>query len=178
MMKERPEPVLVRAHTAVPACWNKKSLYPKPKIQPDLATLHDLRPLNLLETPKKILIGIVVNRITKIWERKGILSDRQYRFRSERSYEGSTLQVINAQQEAEESETELHGFSWDIKRSYDSVPKSVLVMSWERLEVPSDVANYIVDLNRNCLTIRQTEGISAFNTSNTTSNTAQLDGNI
>jgi len=44
MMKEWPESVLVRAHAAVqviweekiiPVCWNKKWLFPKPKIQPD-----------------------------------------------------------------------------------------------------------------------------------------------
>jgi exonuclease III len=191
MMKEWPESVLVRAHAAVhaiweekiiPACWNKKWLCPKPKIQPDLATLQDLRPLNLLETPRKILMGIVVSRITQIWERKGILSDSQYGFRSKRSCEGPSLQVINAQEEAEESGTELHGSSWDIKRAFDSVPKAVLVMSWERLGVPSEVANYIVDLDRNCLTIpltphaqhiRQTEGMNAFNTNNSTSNSAQ-----
>ena len=191
MMKEWPESVLVRAHAAVqaiwedkiiPACWNKKWLCPKPKIQPDLATLQDLRPLNLLETPRKILMGIVVKRITQIWERKGILSDSQYGFRSRRSCEGPTLQVINAQEEAEESGTELHGSSWDIKRAFDSVPKAVLVMSWERLGVPSEVANYIVDLDRNCLTIpltphaqhiRQTEGMNAFNTNQSTSTSAQ-----
>ena len=94
-------------------------------------------------------MGIVVSRITQIWERKGILSDSQYGFRSKRSCEGPSLQVINAQEEAEESGTELHGSPWDIKRAFDSVRKAVLVMSWERLGVPSEVANYIVDLDRN-----------------------------
>jgi len=139
MMKEWPESVLFRAHAAVqaiweekiiPACWNKKWLCPK-------STLQDLRPLNLLETPRKILMGIVVTRITQIWKRKGNLSDSQYGFRSKRSCEGPSLQVINAQEEAEELGTELHGSSWDIKRTFDSVPKAVLVMSWEPLESPA-----------------------------------------
>jgi len=93
------------------------------------------------------------------------------------------LQVINAQEEAEESGTELHEFSWDIKPAFDSVPKAVLVMSWERLGVPSEVANDIVDLDSNCLTIpltphaqhiRQTEGMSAFNTNQSASNSDQV----
>jgi len=55
-------------------------------------------------------------------------------------------------------------------------------MSWERLGVPSENANYIVDLDRNCLTIpltlhaqhiRQTEEMSAFNSNQSTSNSAQ-----
>jgi len=77
---------------------------------------------------------------------------------------------------------ELHGSSWDIKRAFDSVPKAVLVMSWDQLGVPSNVANYTVDHDRNFLTIplpphaqhiRQSMGLSAFNTRNSTSNTAQ-----
>ena len=51
MMKEWPEAVIIKAHAAVseiweqkriPPCWNKKWLCPKPKIQPDQATLQDL----------------------------------------------------------------------------------------------------------------------------------------
>ena len=102
-------------------------------------------------------MGIVAKRITNIWESNGILSNSQYGFRTKRSCEGPTLQVLNVQEEAEESGTELHGSSWDIRRAFDSVPKAVLVMSWERLGVPSDVANYIVDLDRGCLTIPLTE---------------------
>jgi len=76
IMKEWPESVLIKAHQTVseiwkekiiPKCWNQKWLCPKPKVDPEEATLEDLRPLNLLETPRKILMGIVVNRITKIW---------------------------------------------------------------------------------------------------------------
>jgi hypothetical protein len=165
MMKEWPETVLQRVHETVdkiwrekliPECWNKKWLCPKPKVDPEIATLNDLRPLNLLETPRKLMMGIIVKRITAVWESRGILSESQYGFRPARSCEGPTLQVLNAQEEAEESGTEFHGSSWDIKRAFDTVPKSVLVMSWERLGVPSVVANYIVDMDRNCLTIPPT----------------------
>jgi len=60
-MIEWPKAVLVKAHEAVaaiwkdkiiPECWNKKWLCPKPKIDPEKATLQDLCPLNLLETPR------------------------------------------------------------------------------------------------------------------------------
>ena len=127
-------------------------------------------------------MGIVVHHITAIWENRGLLSNSQYGFRSQRSCEGPTLQVLNAQEEAEESGTELHGSSWDIRRAFDTVPKAVLVMSWERLGVPSDVANYIIDLDRHCLSIpltphaqhiRQTVGLQAFSTNDTTTATAQ-----
>ena len=191
MMKEWPEQALKLAHETmntiwerklIPESWNIKWLCPKPKVDPDKATLDDLRPLNLLETPRKILLGIIVGRITAIWEREGILSDSQYGFRPRRSCEGPTMQVLDAQEEAEESGTEIHGSSWDIRRAFDTVPKSVLVMSWERLGVPKEAAKYIVDLDRECLTVpltphakylQQTKGLSAFTTNPTSADNAQ-----
>jgi len=67
------------------------------------ATLPDLRPLNILKTPRKILMVIVVNRITRIWERRGVISNSQYGFRLNISCEGHTIQALNALEEAEES---------------------------------------------------------------------------
>ena len=191
MMKEWPEQVLVSAQETmntiwegklIPEVWNIKWLCPKPKIDPEKATLDDLRPLNLLETPRKLLLGIIVGRITAIWEREGILSNSQYGFRPRRSCEGPTMQVLDAQEEAEESGTEIHGSSWDIRRAFDTVPKSVLVMSWERLGVPTATAQYIVALDRECLTVpltphakylQQTKGLSAFSLNPTSDINAQ-----
>jgi exonuclease III len=68
MMKEWPEEVVFKFHMAlnqiweqkiIPQEWNIKWLCPKPKIDPEIATLDDLRPLNLLETPRKLLMGII-----------------------------------------------------------------------------------------------------------------------
>ena len=162
MMKEWPEEVLLAAHTAmtmiwdtgtIPEWWQWKWICPIPKVDPDLATLDDLRPIALLETTRKLWMGIIVGRITGIWERDSVLANGQYGFRRNRSTEAPTVQVINALEEAEESATEIHGSSWDIRRAFDSVPKSILVMSWERLGVPKNIANYIVDLDRECLTV-------------------------
>ena len=162
MMKEWPEEVLQAAHLAmsqiwetgtIPAWWQWKWICPIPKVDPETATLDDLRPIALLETTRKLWMGIIVGRITTIWERESVLSNGQYGFRRSRGTESPTAQVINALEEAEESATEIHGSSWDIKRAFDSVPKSILVMSWERLGVPKRIAQYIVDLDRECLTV-------------------------
>ena len=162
MMKEWTEEVLQAAHTAmtqiwesntIPDWWQWKWICPIPKVEPEIATLNDLRPIALLETTRKIWMGIIVNRITMIWETEGVLSNGQYGFRRSRSTESPTAQVINALEEAEESATEIHGSSWDIRRAFDSVPKSILTMSWERLGVPKQIANYIVNLDRECLTV-------------------------
>ena len=98
-------------------------------------------------------MGISVGRITTLWEIESALSDGQYGFRRARNTESPTSQVINALEEAAESATEIHESSWDIRRAFDSVPKSILTMSWERLGVPRHVADFIVNLDRGCLAV-------------------------
>ena len=74
-------------------------------------------------------MGIIVGRINRVWEHEEVLSNGQYGFRSTRSTESPTIQVINALEEADESATEIHGSSWDIRRAFDTEPRSVLIMS-------------------------------------------------
>jgi len=115
--------------------------------------LNDLRPISLLETTRKIWMGIIVGRIVGVWESGNVLAEGQYGFRKYRGCKAPTLQVINALEEAEEAGTEIHGSSWDIKRAFDSVSKPILQMSWQRLGI---IAKYIVDLDKDCLTISLT----------------------
>jgi len=116
-------------------------------------------------------MGIIVGPITARWELEFSLSNKRYGFRRSRSKEAPIAQVIDALEEAEESATEIHGSSEDIRRAFDSVPKSILTMSWEGLEVPRYVADYIFNLNRGCLAVPITHhakqlfhlaGLSAF----------------
>ena len=162
MMKEWSPKVLKEAFDAmtmiwetgqIPNWWKKKWLCPKAKIDPALATLDDLRPISLLETTRKIWLGIIVGRVVGIWESEDVMANGQYGFRKGRGCESPTLQVLNALEDAEEAGTEIHGSSWDIRRAFDSVRKPILQMSWERLGVPAHIAQYIVDMDRDCLTI-------------------------
>ena len=74
-------------------------------------------------------MGIIVGWIVEVWEEHDVLSPGQYGFRRGRSCEAATIQVINALEDAEESSTEIHGFSWDIKRAFDTISKPILQMS-------------------------------------------------
>ena len=129
----------------IPNWWKRKWLCPKAKTDPSTATLDDLRPLCLLETTRKIWLGILVGRIVVVWESDQVLAPGQYGFRQGRGCEGPTTQVLNALEEAEEVGTEIHGSSWDIRRAFDTISKPILQMSWQRLGVPETIAKYIVD---------------------------------
>ena len=116
-------------------------------------------------------MGIIVGWIVEVWEENEVPSPGQYGFRRGRGCESATIQVINALEDAEENSTEIHGSSWDIKRAFDTIRKPILQMSWERLGVPKKIAKYIIDLDKDCLTIPLTphamkilssHGITAF----------------
>ena len=98
-------------------------------------------------------MGTIVGWIVEVWETHDVLSPGQYGFRRGRGCESATIQVINALEDAEESSTEIHGSSWDIKRAFDTIRKPILQMSWERLGVPKNIEKYIIDLDKECLTI-------------------------
>jgi len=109
MMKTWPPKVLKEAFDAmtmiwetgrIPLWWKKKWLCPKAKVDPALATLEDLRPISLLETTRKIWMGITVGRIVSVWETDNVLADGQYGFRKNKGCEALTLQVLNALEEA------------------------------------------------------------------------------
>ena len=132
-----------------------------------------MRPLCLIETTRKIWLGILVGRIVQVWESEDVLAAGQYGFRQGRGCEGPTTQVVNALEEAEEASTEIHGSSWDIRRAFDTVSKPILQMSWQRLGVPEKIAKYIIDMDKECLTvpltphtmfILSTKGLQAVNT--------------
>ena len=83
MMKEWTPAALTEAHQAmtmiwetgaIPNWWKKKWLCPKSKVDPDLATLDDLRPISLIETTRKIWMGIIVGWIVEVWEEHDVLS--------------------------------------------------------------------------------------------------------
>jgi len=88
-------------------------------------------------------MGIIVGCIVSVRETDNVLADGQYGFRKNKGFEAPTLQVMNALEEAEEAGTGIHGSSWDI----------IFQMSWQRLGVPRHIAKYIVDLDKECLTI-------------------------
>jgi len=117
------------------------------------------------------------------WEAENVLAEGQYGFRKNRGCEAATLRVFNALEEADEAGTEIHGFSWDIKRAFDSISIPILQMSWQSLGVPKHIAKYIVDLDTDCLTIPLTphamrilnsKGLNSFDLHLSSHNTASV----
>ena len=156
MVKGWPGPVRAFAHRCLVELWGQPAtppwlqwgwLCPKPKDPAAEVTLDGLRPLILLEVIRKLWVGIIITRITRAWERHGILSDAQHGFRSGRSTDTALLQFINAREHAEEALIPLYSSSWDIRRALDSVPRGAMELSWSRLGVPTAIAHWLAAMD-------------------------------
>ena len=142
-------------HKSTPPFWKWRWLVPIPK-RADNNTLANLRPISLIETSRKLWIGIFINRIKDFWTRSGILCASQHAFLADKSTEGALLQFRNIMEETEECATDHYLSSWDIKRAFDRVPKNILILSWVRLGVPPPVAEYMVGLDMGGTTVIRT----------------------
>ena len=92
-------------------------------------------------------MGIVIQRITRVWERHHVLTDAQHGFRPGRGTDTALLQFINAREHADESGTQLYTSSWDIRRAFDSVSRGAMELSWCRLGVPKPVAHWLATMD-------------------------------
>jgi hypothetical protein len=48
--------------------------------------------------------------------------------------------------------SDLHIISWDIRRAFDSIPKNLVKLAWDRLGIPLDVVKWLSDLDHDGLT--------------------------
>ena len=156
MVKGWPAPVRAHAHQCLVALWDQPEtppwlqwgwLCPKPKDPEAEVTLDSLRPLILLEVLRKLWVGLIIVRITRAWERHGILADAQHGFRPGRGADTALLQFINAREHAEEAALPLYSSSWDIRQAFDSVPRGAMEISWSRLGVPVTIAHWLATMD-------------------------------
>ena len=135
-----------------PDFWKWRWLCPKPKVS-DGITLNDLRPLMLVECTRKMLSTIIIKRIRKVWNQTEALNHNQHAYRSKHGTDTALLQVINILEEAIETKSDLYLSSWDFKRAFDSVSKGAQVISWMRMGLPKDIAEWLVHMDTNGKTL-------------------------
>ena len=54
------------------------------------------------------------------------------------------LEFQAVQETAHETSTNVYSSSWDIRRAFNSMSETVIKMTWMRLGVPADMADYLV----------------------------------
>ena len=63
---------------------------------------------------------------------------------------------INGPEDAEEMGHDLHRTSYDLKRAFDCVSKPVILLAWQRLGVPADVARWLTMMDIGGTTVVKT----------------------
>src|SRR5947199_1842135 len=114
--------ITVTANIFMPNQWNKAIVYPIPKPGDWELNLAKIRPITLLEIPRKILMKVLTNRLsTKLSVNSNILKDHNYAGLSGKSTH-EPIHILNAiMEDARESKKELWILMQDMSKAYDLV---------------------------------------------------------
>ena len=66
--------------------WGDRWLVPIPKIPNP--TLNDLRPIMLVDVIRKIWVGLLMDRIRKMWDKWGLINEAQHGFMTGKGTDG------------------------------------------------------------------------------------------
>ena len=82
-----------------------------------------------------------------------VLQSSQHGYRRRMGTDAAIIQLINIIEDAEDSGTPIFLSSWDIKNAFDSPSYNALALSWHRLGVPWEMAQYLVSLDKDDSTV-------------------------
>ena len=126
----------------VPQQWKDatiKVLYKKS----DRPNCNNYREISLLSHAGKVLLKIVANRLSDYCEAHGILPDKQYGFRSERSTVDMLFVVRRLQELARRRRIPLYMCFVGLQKAYDSVDLELLWKVLARAGVPEEMITVI-----------------------------------
>ena len=125
--------------------WKKVLLVPIPK-QPGTKHIDQLRPIQLLETTRKVWFSFIWRRKIQTLRRKKAICSSQYG--SQRACEtAQPLQQLIASIEAAHVQAkELHIISVDMRRAFDFVPRRVgMQLALHRFGLDKELVQKLVD---------------------------------
>ena len=129
----------------IPDFWKNRWILPIPKTE-ETDNMDKLRPIALYEITRKIWTSMVLSRIHPILSTHKTLQGTQNGFVPHGGADTALLQLINAIEEAIESDTTLYYTAWDFKAAFDSPTKNLLRLSWTRLGIPPDIVEWLVQI--------------------------------
>ena len=144
------------ANKRIATSWKWRWLVPIPKKPTDSPALEDLRPLMLCEALRKVWTSLVLSKINKTFKKYHVLDVAQHGYQRGKSTSTASMIHINALEDAEELEHDLHRTSYDLKKAFDSVSKPLILLSWQRLGVPLEIAEWLTNMDIGGTTIVKT----------------------
>ena len=154
MMKLWPHHIRSKVHQILAEMWSKhefpqywKEMWLVPIPKKDSPTLDDLRPLMLTDALRKTWMSIFVHRIQTEISQRHLLDEAQHGSIRGRTIDSNNTQFVNIIETAQQTGSPLYVTSFDKRRAFDSVPKSLLIWCWIRVGVPEELATYMVSMD-------------------------------
>ena len=129
----------------IPASWLWKWLVPIPKSSSQ--KVSDLRPIMLMEVLRKIWTGLIVRRILGALLKHRVLCPSQHAYLPSRGTDTANIQLLNTLEDSWSRRSSLYGSSWDMSKAFDSVSRPLIILCWQRLGVPVELAQWLVALD-------------------------------
>ena len=136
----------------IPNQWKQQSIYPISKKLEWRYNIQETRPIALLDTFRKIFTKILTNRLSKIFLSHKILQGHNFAgLPNQGTFQ--PIQILNSiYNTAKLNKDELWILSLDIKAAFDSVSNETISNSMNRLKIPQQFTNLIIDIltDRKC----------------------------
>ena len=105
---------------------------------------------------RELWFSISYKRIAVTWSKYGALDDAHHGFVPKRGTNSGFLDPLNQLGKAQEWRVSALVCSWDVKRVFDSVSRTVIRMALNRLGVPANLINMVHEMEVEGITIVQT----------------------
>ena len=132
----------------VPESWNLTLLRPLPKTEAGLHDISKTRPIALMEVVLKLLERVVFSRINSVIDDNDMLRGEQYGGINGRQIQDPIRILAELIEDANVTKKELHIFSADLSKAFDTLEYWSQAMSWRALGAPKDMVNMLVDMDK------------------------------
>jgi hypothetical protein len=95
---------------------------------------------------QNLWFSIGYKRISQAWNKHGALNEAHHGFVSNRGTDSGLLNLLNQLEKAYEWGVSALLCSWNVKREFDSVSRTVIRMGLNRLGVPANHINMIHEM--------------------------------
>ena len=132
----------------VPKSWNETILRPLPKTEAGLYDISKTRPIALMEVALKLMERVIFSRINKVIDDNNMLREEQYGGINARQMQDPIRILAELIEDANITKKELHIFSADLSKAFDTLEYWSQAMSWRALGAPKDMVNMLVDMDK------------------------------
>ncbi len=129
----------------IPNEWKQAYIYPIPNPTEWQCDITKTRPLTLLDTMRKAVIKILTNRLSRIMAKHNILRGNNFAGLSGGSTETPIKLMQMILEDAKENKKPVWILLQDLSKAYDRVDLTILRKVMERVKIPIDCINFILD---------------------------------